>query len=259
MPNQLLQGKKGIVMGLANEQSIAWGCAKALYDQGAEVLMAYGHPKSEKFVKPLAESINSPMMFCDVTSESDMHALFDQAQTLWGEIDFVVHSLAFCPMEDLHGRTIDCSAEGFSTAMQISCHSFLHAAKLAEPLMKNGGALITMSYYGADKVIPHYNAMGPVKAALESCVRYAAVELGENNIRCYAVSPGPIQTRAASGIAGFDGLLNKTSAEAPLNHNVSIADIGNVSASLVSDLSAAMTGQTIYVDSGYHNLGCYGV
>lgn len=259
MPNQLLHGKKGIVMGLANEQSIAWGCAKALYDQGAQVLMAYGHPKSEKFVKPLADAINSPMMFCNVTSQENMQALFAEAEALWGEIDFVVHSLAFCPMEDLHGRTIDCSAQGFSQAMEISCHSFLHTAKLAEPLMKNGGALITMSYYGADKVIPHYNAMGPVKAALESCVRYAAIELGEKNIRSYAVSSGPIQTRAASGIAGFDGLLNKTSEESPLHHKVSIDDVGKVSVSLISDLSVAMTGQTIYVDSGYHNLGCYGI
>lgn len=249
----LLAGKKGLVTGLANQHSIAYGCAKVFHQAGAELLLSYGNAKSLPFVEPLAQALgNSELLYCDVSDDAQLEALFQHANEKWGELDFVLHAIAFAPRDDLHGRVVDCSREGFTIAMDVSCYSFIRMSKLAEPLMKNGGCLLTMSYYGAEKVVDHYNIMGPVKAALESSVRYLAAELGEQGIRVNAISPGPLKTRAASGIDHFDELLDKTAARAPGHKLVSVDDVGFVAATLVSDLAEALTGQVSYVDAGYH-------
>jgi enoyl-[acyl-carrier protein] reductase I len=248
-----LQGKKGLVAGIANEHSIAYGCAKSLHSAGADILLTYGDPKAERFVTPLGPELGDPtMMLCDVAADQDIERLFARIKSQWGTLDFLVHSIAFAPPEDLHGRVIDCSREGFLVAMNISCYSFIRLAKLAEPLMPNGGCIITMSYYGAGKAVDHYNIMGPVKAALESVVRYLAAELGPGSIRVHALSPGPLATRAASGIEHFDELLDKAATRAPEHRLVSIHDVGAVAAFLVSDSAAALTGNITYVDAGYH-------
>lgn len=251
----MLKGKRGLVVGVANADSIAYGCAVKLRAFGAELAVTYLNDKAEKHVRPLAEQLQAEIIApLDVQQPGRIEALFDRIAKDWGRLDFVIHSIAFAPRADLHGRVVDCSAEGFAQAMHVSCWSFLHMAKLAEPLMTQGGVLVTMSYYGADKVVGNYNVMGPVKAALEASVRYAANELGEKGIRVFAVSPGPLKTRAASGIAQFDELIQMAMERAPAHRLVDIAEVGRVVAFLVGGSSSGMTGDTIYVDAGLHNV-----
>ena len=249
----MLRGKRGLVVGIANEHSIAFGCAAKLRAFGAELAITYANEKSEKYVRPLGEHIQASLMMpLDVEKPGELEAVFDRIKSEWGRLDFLIHSIAFAPKDDLHGRVIDCSLPGFETAMRISCYSFIHMARLAEPLMTNGGAILTMSYYGADKVVNHYNIMGPVKASLEATVRYLSAEVGEKGIRVYAVSPGPLKTRAASGIAEFDELVAAAVARSPEHRLVDIAEVGRVVAFLVGGGASGMTGDTIYVDAGLH-------
>lgn len=251
-----LAGKRGIITGLANENSIAFGCAQIFHQQGAELIGSYGHPKAGPFVEPLAAEMgDAPQVFCDVQNDEQLEQLFAMAEKRWGGLDFVLHSIAFAPMEDLRGRVVDSSRQGFLQAMDISCHSFMRMARLAEPLMKDGGTLLTVSYQGANKVIGNYNLMGPVKAALEASVRYMAAELGPKDIRVHALSPGPMPTRAASGIEDFDELLERAEAMAPERRLVTLHDVGNLAAFLVSDQAAAMTGNIAYIDGGHHIVG----
>ncbi|WP_413789048.1 enoyl-ACP reductase FabI [Rhodopila sp.] len=249
----MLRGRRGLVVGIANQDSIAYGCAVKLRAFGAEVAVTYLNDKAERFVRPLAEQLAASMILpLDVEEPGQLEAVFDRIRTEWGSLDFVVHSIAFAPRADLHGRVVDCSKDGFLQAMAVSCHSFIAMARLAEPLMTDGGTLLTMSYYGADKVVNNYNMMGPVKAALEATTRYLAVELGPKAIRVYAVSPGPLRTRAASGIAAFDELIDAAMKRAPAQRLVDIAEVGRVVAFLVSGAASGMTGDTIYVDAGLH-------
>jgi enoyl-[acyl-carrier protein] reductase I len=253
-----LAGKKGLVVGIANEHSLAFGCARAFRGLGADLAVTYLE-KSEQWVRPLAEQLESSIFVpCDVRSDSQLEAVFERMKRQWGRLgrlDFLLHSVAFAPKEDLHARVIDCSAEGFATAMDISCHSFIRMARLAEPLMTDGGCLLTLTYYGSEKVVDHYNLMGPVKAALESVVRYLAYELGPKNIRVHAISPGAVRTRAASGIDRFDELLDKAAARAPARRLVDIDDVGAVAAFLVGDWAKSMSGNIAFVDAGYHVVG----
>lgn len=250
-----LQGKKGLVVGIANDQSIAWGCARALRDAGAELAITWLNDKAKPHVEPLARQMQAPIaMPLDVSQPQQMAALFDTIAREWGRLDFVVHSIAFAPATDLHGRVTDSSPEGFAQAMDISCHSFMRMAKLAEPLMRQGGSLMTMSYLGAADVITDYGMMGPVKAALEASVRYLAAELGPSGIRVHAISPGPLVTRAASGITRFDQLVADSALRAPLPNPVGIDDVGALCAFLASDAARAITGGTLYVDAGFHIL-----
>ncbi|RED44178.1 enoyl-ACP reductase FabI [Aestuariispira insulae] len=253
-----LEGKKGLVVGIANEHSIAWGCAKAFHGAGAEIAVTYLNEKAERFVRPLAEQINSPIILpLDVQDDQQMADLFEVIGESWGGLDFLLHSIAFAPMEDLHGRVVDCSREGFLKAMDISCHSFLRMARLAEPLLKrgdDGGSLLTVTYYGSEKVVPHYGVMGPVKAALESAVRYLASDLGNDRIRVNALSPGPLMTRAASGIRDFEQLLAEARAKAPEHEVVGIDDVGALARFLVSDEARFITGNVAYVDAGFHTV-----
>lgn len=249
----MLKGKKGLVVGVANADSIAFGCAAKLRAFGADIALTYINDKSKKYIEPLAEQIDSALLMpLDVSQPGQIQAVFERIEAEWGVLDFVIHSIAFAPKEDLHGRIVDCSEAGFLQAMQISCHSFIQMAHYAEPLMKNGGALITMSYHGADKVVDHYNMMGPVKAALESTVRYMAKELGDAGIRVYAVSPGPLRTRAASGIDHFDELIDMAVSRSPGHRLVEIAEVGRVVAFLAGGAASGMTGDVIYVDAGLH-------
>ena len=248
-----LAGKRGLVTGIANADSIAWGCAKAFRALGAELAVTYLNDKALRHVEPLARQVEAPLLLpLDLTHEGQLEAVFDSVAAEWGQLDFVLHSIAFAPRDDLHGRVTDCSREGFLQAMDVSCWSFIRMAKLAEPLMRNGGALFCMSYYGSQMVVEHYNMMGPVKAALESATRYLAAELGPQGIRVHAISPGPLKTRAASGIAEFDDLLDRAQAKAPTRSLVSIDDVGEATAWLATDAARRMTGQTIYIDGGYH-------
>lgn len=252
---QMLAGKRGLIVGVANADSIAYGCAAKLRAFGAELAITYLNEKSKRFVEPLAEQIGASLFLpLDVEEPGAMENVFTRIGEEWGELDFVIHSIAFAPREDLHGRVIDCSKDGFIQAMRVSCYSFIEMARLAEPLMKNGGSLLTMSYYGADKVVNHYNVMGPVKSALQATARYLAAELGEKNIRVYAVSPGPLKTRAASGIADFDELVEAAVKRSPAHRLVDIAEVGRVVAFLVGGGASGMTGDTIYVDGGLHNV-----
>lgn len=251
----MLKGKRGLVVGVANADSIAYGCAVKLRAFGADLAITYLNEKAEKHVRPLAEQLQAGIIApLDVQQPGQIEALFERIAQDWGRLDFVIHSIAFAPREDLHGRVVDCSAEGFGQAMHVSCWSFLRMAKLAEPLMTQGGVLVTMSYYGADKVVGHYNVMGPVKAALEASVRYVADELGGKGIRAFAVSPGPLRTRAASGIAQFDELVQMARERAPQRRLVDIAEVGRVVSFLVGGATSGMTGDTIYVDAGLHNV-----
>jgi enoyl-[acyl-carrier protein] reductase I len=251
-----LAGKKGLVMGMANEHSIAYGCARAMRRQGADLAISYANERTEPFVRPLLVQLESSIIkVCDVEKPGDLEAMFDAIRENWGQLDFALHAVAYAPKEDLHGRVIDCSAAGFARAMDVSCHSFIRMAKLAEPLMPQGGTLLTMSYYGAQKVVDHYNVMGPVKAALEAVVRELAVELGPKGIRVHALSPGPILTRAASGIEHFDELLEAAARTSALHEQVSIDDVGEVAAGLVSDWAKHMTGNVVFVDGGSHVRG----
>ncbi|QYF92979.1 enoyl-ACP reductase FabI [Massilia sp. PAMC28688] len=251
-----LQGKRGVVVGIANEHSIAWGCARQFHRAGAELAITWLNDKARGHVEPLARQLGAPLMQAlDVEQPGQLEALFDAIGERWGRLDFVLHSIAFAPKSDLHGRVVDCSREGFARAMDISCHSFARMARLAEPLMKDGGSLMTMSYVGAEEVVPDYGVMGPVKAALEACVRYLAAELGPAGIRVNAVSPGPLATRAASGIPHFEALLAAAAQRAPLRRLVGIEEVGALCAFLAGDGARAMTGNTLYVDAGYHILG----
>ncbi|MFY3136635.1 enoyl-ACP reductase FabI [Achromobacter xylosoxidans] len=248
-----LAGKRGLVTGIANADSIAWGCAKAFRAMGAEVAVTYLNDKARPHVEPLARQVDAPLLMpLDLLREGELEAVFERIATEWGGLDFVLHSIAYAPREDLHGRVTDCSRAGFLTAMDVSCWSFIRMAKLAEPLMPTGGTLFCMSYYGSQMVVEHYNMMGPVKAALESATRYLAAELGPQGIRVHAISPGPLKTRAASGIAEFDALLDRAQAKAPARSLVSIDDVGEATAWLATDAARRMTGQTLYIDGGYH-------
>lgn len=250
-----LQGKRGLVVGIANDQSIAWGCARALSAAGAELALTWLNDKARPHVEPLAQqldaSITAPL---DVSVPGQLEALFEQIQQQWGGLDFLVHSIAFAPKQDLHGRVTDSSAAGFAQAMDVSCHSFMRMAKLAEPLMGQGGSLMAMTYLGAEEVIADYGLMGPVKAALEASVRYLAAELGPAGIRVNAISPGPLATRAASGIAHFDRLLADAETRSPMRRLASIDDVGALCAFLAGDGARSITGGTLYVDGGYNIL-----
>jgi enoyl-[acyl-carrier protein] reductase I len=249
----LLKGKKALVTGIANDQSIAWGCAKAFRAFGADVAVTYLNDKSKPYVEPLAKEIKAPIfMPLDLQREGQLEAVFDEIKMTWGKLDLCLHSIAFAPKQDLQGRVVDCSREGFLLAMQISCWSFIRMAKLAEPLMKEGGALFTMTYYGSQMVVEHYNIMGPVKAALESATRYLAAELGPKGIRVHAISPGPLKTRAASGITDFDEMLQRAQSKAPSRSLVSIDDVGVAVAFLGMNGAKLITGETLYIDGGYH-------
>ena len=251
-----LSGKKGLIIGIANEHSLAYGCARSFGDAGAELAITYLNAKAEPFVRPLAEGLGSAIVMpCEVTKPGEMDAVFDAIARQWGRLDFALHSIAFARKEDLHGRLTDCPADGFALAMQVSVHSFLAMARRAEPLMHGGGTLLAMSYYGAEKAVAHYNVMGPVKAALESAVRYMAVELGERAIRVNALSPGPVRTRAASGIAHFDELLETARRQAPEHRLVDADEVGALAAFLVSDAASAITGTVSYIDAGLHVVG----
>ena len=250
---KLLEGKKGLVVGIANENSIAWGCAKAFRAFGAELAVTYLNDKAKKYVEPLARELEAPIVMpLDVRAEGQMEAVFERIAKDWGKLDFVVHSIAFSPKEALQGRVVDVSREGFLTTMDVSCWTFIRMAHLAEPLMRKGGTLFTMTYYGSQMVVKNYNIMGVAKAALESAVRYIAAELGPKGIRVHAISPGPLATRAASGIPEFDALLDKAKAKAPARSLVSIEDVGVATAFLAHDAARLITGETLYVDGGYH-------
>jgi enoyl-[acyl-carrier protein] reductase I len=248
-----LQGKRGLVVGIANDASIAAGCARAFAAAGATLAATYLNPKALPYVQAAIETLDCKLLLpCDVRVPGQLEAVFDRIRTAWGSLDFLLHSIAYAPAEDLHGRVVDCSAAGFATAMEISCHSFLRMAHLAEPLMPQGGCLLTVTFYGSERVVAHYNMMGPVKAALESAVRYTAAELGHKGIRAHAISPGPIRTRAASGIDQFDKLLEAAAAAAPEQHLVDIDDVGALAAFLVGDGARRITGTVIPVDGGQH-------
>lgn len=249
-------GKKGLIVGIANEHSIAFGCADKLRAAGAELAITFLNVKAEPYVRPLAERLDSSIIVpCDVREPGQLEAVFSRIHSEWGRLDFVLHSIAYAPKEDLHSRITDCSQSGFALAMDVSCHSFIRMARLAEPLMLNGGCLLTVTFYGSEKVVEEYNLMGPVKAALESCVRYLAAELGPKRIRVHALSPGPLKTRAASGIDRFDELLERTRLRTPQHRLVSVEDVGNLATFLVDDSAAALTGNIEYIDAGYHILG----
>ena len=250
-----LSGKRGLVVGIANEQSIAAGCARAFEQCGARLAATYLNQKAKPFVEPVAEALGVELLApCDVRAPGELETLFDRIRDHWGGLDFLLHSIAFAPRDDLHGRIVDCSAEGFGIAMDVSCHSFLRMARLAEPLMTAGGSLMCVSFYGSERVVEHYNLMGPVKAALESTTRYLAAELGPKGIRANAISPGPIATRAASGIDRFDALLERAAAQVPEHVLVSVEDVGAAAAFLASDASRRITGTVIPVDGGQHVL-----
>jgi enoyl-[acyl-carrier protein] reductase I len=249
----LLQGKKGLIVGIANDQSIAWGCAKAFRALGAELEITYLNDKARKFVEPLAGELEAPILLpLDVGVPGQMEAVFERIDQEWGKLDFLVHSIAFSPKKALQGRVVDVPREGFATTMDVSCWTFMRMAHLAEPLMKNGGTLFTMSYYGSQMVVKNYNVMGVAKAALECAVRYIAAELGPKGIRVHAISPGPLATRAASGIPEFDKLLDSAMSKAPARSLVSIDDVGVATAFLAHDAARLITGETLYVDGGYH-------
>lgn len=248
-----LSGKRGLIVGIANEHSIAAGCAEAFVRCGAGLAATFLNPKAEPFVRSVTDRLGCELVLpLDVSIPGQLESVFDRIKTDWGGLDFLLHSIAFAPRQDLHGRVTDCSPEGFGVAMNISCHSFIRMAHLAEPLMPNGGCLLAVTFYGSERVVEHYNLMGPVKAALESSMRYVAAELGPKGIRAHAISPGPIRTRAASGIDQFDELLDAATARAPEHHLVEISDVGNLAAFLVSDAARRITGTIIPVDGGEH-------
>jgi len=248
-----LHGRKGLITGIANDQSIAWGCAKAFRSIGANLAVTYLNDKAKPHVEPLARQLEAPILLpLDVHAPGQLEAVFGEIERRWGRLDFLLHSIAFAPREDLHGRVVDCSREGFLIAMEVSCWSFIRMAKLAEPLMRDGGALFCMTYYGSQMVVEHYGIMGPVKAALESATRYLAAELGPKGIRVHAISPGPLKTRAASGIAHFDEMLARAQDKAPAKSLVSIDEVGLTTAYLATDAGKLITGETLYIDGGYH-------
>lgn len=250
-PRAVLAGKKVLVVGVANGHSIAWGCARAFSELGAEVALTYLNDKARGYVEPLARQIDAPILMpLDVAVDGQMEALFERIGQQWGRLDAAVHSIAWAPKDDLQGGLLASSAAGFAQAMDISCHSFIRLARLAAPLMDDGGALFAMSYHGAQKVVPNYNLMGPIKAALEASCRYLAHELGPRRIRVHALSPGPLKTRAASGLKDFDMLLNEAVQRAPVGELVDIMDVGFACAYLATPYARRLTGQTVYVDGG---------
>jgi enoyl-[acyl-carrier protein] reductase I len=248
-----LEGKRGLVAGIANRKSIAFGCASAFRELGAELAITYLNDKARPHVEPLAQELQASLFLpLDVREAGALERTFEQLGERWGGLDFVLHSIAYAPREDLQGRVVDCSRDGFMMAMDVSCHSFIRMARLAEPLMKGGGCLMTVSFYGSEKVVENYNLMGPVKAALEASVRYMAVELGPKAIRVHALSPGPVETRAASGLDRFDELLERAARRAPQHQLVTVDDVGKVAAFLASDAAKGLTGNLTYIDAGYH-------
>jgi enoyl-[acyl-carrier protein] reductase I len=250
---KLLGGKRGLIVGIANENSIAWGCARAFRALGTDLAVTYLNDRARKYVQPLADALDAEIVMpLDVRTPGQMESVFERIGKEWGALDFLVHSIAFSPKEALQGRVVDVSRDGFLTTMDVSCWSFIRMAHLAEPLMTKGGALFTMTYYGSQRVVSNYNIMGIAKAALESAVRYLAAELGPKGIRVHAISPGPLATRAASGIPEFDNLLNKARTKAPARNLVSIDDVGIATAFLAHDAARLITGDTLYVDGGYH-------
>jgi enoyl-[acyl-carrier protein] reductase I len=255
-PQALMAGKKGLVMGIANDRSIAWGIAKALHQHGATMGFTYQGEALEKRIKPLAQEVGVTMVeACDVTDAASMDALFAKVERDWGKIDFLVHAIAFSDKDQLKGRYVDTTAENFAMTMNISCFSFTALAQRAARLMTEGGSMVTLTYYGAERVIPHYNVMGVAKAALEASVRYLAADLGGQNIRVNAISAGPIRTLAASGIGDFRYILKWNEYNAPLKRNVTIEDVGGSALYLLSDLGAGVSGEVHHVDAGYHTVG----
>jgi len=252
----LMAGKRGLVMGVANNRSIAWGIAKACADHGAELAFTFQGEALEKRVQPLAESVGSKLVLpCDVTDAASMDAVFERLKAEWGQLDFLVHCIAYSNKDELTGRYLDTTLENFSTSLSISCYSFTALCQRAEKLMSNGGSIVTLTYYGAEKVIPHYNVMGVAKAALEASVRYLAVDLGRNNVRVNAISAGPIKTLAASGIGDFRYILKWNELNTPLKRTVTIEEVGNTALYLLSDLGSGVTGEVHHVDAGYHVVG----
>jgi enoyl-[acyl-carrier protein] reductase I len=248
-----LAGKRGLVVGIANEHSIATGCATLFRAAGAELAITYLNDKAEPFVRPVAQALESSIVLpCDVRIPGQLEAVFERIAKDWGRLDFVLHSIAFAPSGDLHASLTDCSAEGFALAMDVSCHSFIRMARLALPLMTDGGSLMTVSFYGAERAVEHYNVMGPVKAALESSVRYLAADLAAHRIHVHAISAGAVKTRAATGIDHFDALLDDVRAHTPAQHLVTIEEIGRIAAVLASEAGMTLTGSTIYADAGFH-------
>jgi len=251
IPRPVLKGKKALVVGIANDQSIAYGCAAAFHELGTDLAITYLNEKSRPYVEPLAKALDAPIfMPLDVAKPGELEAVFDKITQQWGQLDMLVHSIAWAPKDDLQGGLLNCSAEGFAKAMDISCHSFIRMARLAAPLMKNGGTMFAMSYYGANKVVTNYNVMGPIKAALEASCRYLAYELGGQGIRVHAISPGPLKTRAASGLKDFDLLLTEAAQRAPLGELVDIMDVGFTCAYLATPYARRLSGATLYIDGG---------
>ncbi|HEU5275164.1 MAG TPA: enoyl-ACP reductase FabI [Xanthobacteraceae bacterium] len=248
-----LEGRNALVVGIANEQSIAWGCARWLRALGAEMAVTYLNDKAKKFVQPLADALDAKIVMpLNVAEPGQMEAVFERIAKQWGRLDTVVHSIAFSPKEALCGRVVDVTRDGFVATLDVSCWSFLRMAHLAEPLMTKGGTIFTMTYYGSQMVVENYNIMGVAKAALESAVRYVAAELGPKGIRVHAISPGPLATRAASGIPEFDELLERAQEKAPTRALVNIDDVGAATAFLALDAARLITGETMYIDGGYH-------
>jgi len=248
-----LAGKRGLVVGIANERSIATGCATLFRAAGAELAVTYLNDKAEPFVRPLAQALESDIVLpCDVRIPGQLEAVFERITRDWGRLDFLLHSIAFAPADDLHVSLVDCSAEGFALAMDVSCHSFIRMARLALPLMTDGGSLMTISFYGAERAVEHYNVMGPVKAALESSVRYLAADLAVRRIHVHAISAGAVRTRAATGIDHFDALLDDVREHTPAQHLVTIEEIGRIATVLASEAGMTLTGSTIYADAGFH-------
>jgi enoyl-[acyl-carrier protein] reductase I len=253
---KIMAGKRGIVMGVANERSIAWGIASKLQSQGAELAFTYQGDALLKRVRPLAESIGSDIILpCDVTDDASIDAVFDTLQERWGKLDFLVHAIAYADKGELKGKYLNTSRDNFARSLDISCYSFTAVAQRAVPLMKDGGTMVTLTYYGAERVMPHYNVMGVAKAALEASVRYLAADLGDRKIRVNAISAGPIKTLAASGIGDFRYILKWNEYNSPLRRNVSLDHVGGAALYLLSDLSGGVTGEVHHVDSGYHVVG----
>lgn len=253
---KIMAGKRGIVMGVANERSIAWGIASALHAQGAELAFTYQGDALLKRVKPLAESIGSDIILpCDVTDDDSIDAVFKTLEERWGKLDFLVHAIAYADKDELKGKYLNTSRDNFQRSLDISCYSFTAVAQRAVPLMNEGGSMVTLTYYGAERVMPHYNVMGVAKAALEASVRYLAADLGDSNIRVNAISAGPIKTLAASGIGDFRYILKWNEYNSPLRRNVSLENVGGSALYLLSDLSGGVTGEVHHVDSGYHVVG----
>jgi enoyl-[acyl-carrier protein] reductase I len=249
--NPVLAGRKALIVGVANDQSIAYGCAKAFRAAGADLAITWLNEKARPHVEPLALELEAEITAAlDVSRPGELEAVFETIRKKWGRLDLLVHSIAFAPKADLQGGLLNCSAEGFATAMDISCHSFVRMAKLAAPLMADGGVMFAMSYLGANKVVPNYNVMGPVKAALEAICRYLAYELGPSGVRVHAISPGPLKTRAASGIKDFELMLNEAAHKAPLGELVDIMDVGWTCAYLATPFAHRVTGGTVYIDGG---------